>query len=84
MGPSVLQLISCPNPLAGCAELGIDSSPMEGFDPLSFHKILNLPEHMMPVALLALGYRDSEDKFSPEKAPKARFSKTDLFEERNI
>ncbi len=70
--------------LAGCAELGIDSSPMEGFDPSSFHKILNLPEYMMPVALLALGYRDPNDRFTPANAPKARFSKTDLFEERNI
>ena len=68
--------------LAACAELSIDSSPMEGFDPLSFHKILDLPEYMMPVALLALGYRDVNDRFTPDNAPKARFSKTDLFEER--
>lgn len=68
--------------LAACAELGIDSSPMEGFDPLSFHKILDLPEYMMPVVLLAIGYRDLNDRFTPENAPKARFPKTDLFEAR--
>lgn len=68
--------------LAACAELGIDSSPMEGFDPVSFHKTLDLAEYMMPVVLLAIGYRDVNDRFTPENAPKARFPKTDLFEAR--
>lgn len=68
--------------LAAAAELQIDSSPMEGFDPKQFHEMLALPDHVMPVALLALGYRSPDDRFSPEKAAKARFSKEDLFEER--
>jgi nitroreductase / dihydropteridine reductase len=60
--------------LAACAELNIDSCPMEGFMPDQFAQILGLPEHIKPVALLALGYRSEEPSF-----PKTRFPKEELF-----
>lgn len=60
--------------MAACAELGIDSCPMEGFDPTAYDSILKLPSHMKSVVALAIGYR----KEGPHRA-KARFSTEDLF-----
>jgi nitroreductase len=60
--------------LAACAELGIDSCPMEGFDRSKVDEILNLPPHQKSLAYLAVGYRSHE----PTK-PKARLAKNDLF-----
>jgi nitroreductase len=48
--------------LMTAAYLGIDSCPMEGFDNDQYAKILDLPEHIKPCALLTLGYRDQSDK----------------------
>ena len=62
--------------LATCAELGIDSCPMEGFDPNAFKNILKLPADMTPQALLAIGYRAKEEK--PGK--KVRFDAKELFD----
>ncbi len=60
--------------LAACAELGIDSCPMEGFNKDEFKKILKLSDNLYPQAIFAVGYRlDSE---TPKKI---RFSKEDLF-----
>jgi nitroreductase len=47
--------------IALCAELQIDSGPMEGFDKNEFKKILKMPEHFYPQALLAVGYRSKEE-----------------------
>lgn len=61
--------------LAACAEMSIDSCPMEGFDKDAFKKILNLPENLDVAVILPIGYRaDSE---TPN--PKVRFSKDDVF-----
>lgn len=60
--------------LAACAELKIDSCPMEGFDPAGFDQILNLPANMKSVATLSIGYR----KDVPHM-PKVRFPDEDLF-----
>ncbi len=39
----------------------VDSTPMEGFDPKAFDEILKLKEKgLRSVAIMALGYRDSE------------------------
>lgn len=47
--------------LAAAAELRVDSTPMEGFDPDKVDEILNLKEKgLRSVLLLPLGYRDSE------------------------
>lgn len=60
--------------MAACAELEIDSCPMEGFNALEVDKILNLPDNKKTIALLPLGYRASE----PDSA-KLRFPDSDLF-----
>lgn len=45
--------------LMAAAELGVDSTPMEGFDPDSVNDILGLGERgLRSVALMALGHRD--------------------------
>lgn len=45
--------------LVAAAEQGVDSTPMEGFDPASVDTILNLGEKgLRSVLLLPLGYRD--------------------------
>lgn len=62
--------------LAACAELGIDSCPMEGFDPAGFKEVLGLPENHFPVVTLATGYRDASEVIRS----KVRFSETDLFD----
>lgn len=60
--------------MAACAELEIDSCPMEGFKAEEFDKILNLPEHMHTVVTLSLGKRKEESG-----RDKVRFPKEDLF-----
>lgn len=60
--------------LAACAELSIDSTPMEGFEPKELDKLLKLPSSMKSSALLAIGYRKSDPK-----RKKFRLSKDDIF-----
>lgn len=68
--------------LAACAELEIDSAPMEGFDASAYKDIMELDkkfsQKLMPVALLGLGYRDPSDTIRP----KVRFAKSELVDER--
>ncbi len=64
--------------LLAAAALGIDSTPIEGFDPAKLDEILNLKEmgyHSVVVA--SLGYR-SDDDFNA-KLKKSRFPKEQLF-----
>lgn len=64
--------------LAACAELGIDSCPMEGFDADAFNKILKSPAETLKVQVaLAIGYRSNDDEYA--KRPKVRFPKEELF-----
>ena len=60
--------------MAACAELGIGSCPMEGFQPDEFNKILGLPEGHRATVVLAVG--------RPAKGaapyPKFRFSEKDI------
>lgn len=60
--------------LAACAELAIDSCPMEGFDPDQVDAVLSLPPHLQSVLLLPIGYRASE----PSR-PKVRYSAAEQF-----
>lgn len=60
--------------LAACAELGIDSCPMEGFEPDEVDKVLNLPPHLKSVLLMPIGYRAKE----PSR-PKVRYSVAEQF-----
>lgn len=63
--------------LAACAELSVDSCPMEGFDAPEIDKLLELPSYMHSVAYVTIGYR----KDDPTKE-KVRFSENDLFTRR--
>jgi nitroreductase len=60
--------------MAACAELELDSAPMEGFKPDTFDEHLELPASMKSVVLLAIGKRAHDSKRA-----KVRFSKEDLF-----
>ena len=60
--------------LAACAELEIDSCPMEGFDKAALDKMLTLPPHLASTLLLPIGYRSEGPNFA-----KLRFSQEDLF-----
>lgn len=58
--------------------LGIDSAPMEGFDPNAVDEVLGLTEkHLAATALLALGYRGSDPSAD---RPKVRRAFTDVVE----
>ncbi|MBI5465929.1 MAG: NAD(P)H-dependent oxidoreductase [Candidatus Kerfeldbacteria bacterium] len=60
--------------LAACAELGLDSCPMEGFDKDKVNGVLGLPPHMKSLVYLAIGYRSE----GPSN-PKVRFPADSLF-----
>lgn len=57
--------------LSACAEMGIDSTPMEGIEPENYDKILNNTDYASIVAV-AIGYRDESDNNQPSKNPKSR------------
>ncbi len=61
--------------LAACAELEIDSCPMEGFSPETFDKILAVPAGEFSTVVLTIGRRAAGSK----PFPKMRFDKSDLF-----
>ena len=52
--------------MAACAELGIDSCPLEGFRPGKYSKILGLPGNLVPTLVLPIGYRSAEDVQRPK------------------
>ncbi len=62
--------------LAACAELKVDSCPMDGFDQNAAKSILGLGDEFLPVVYLAIGYRDESDEAS--KRPKWRFPEEEL------
>jgi nitroreductase len=58
--------------IIAAANEAVDATPMEGFDPAEYDKILRLEEQgLKSVALLVLGYRDEANDFLA-KAPKVR------------
>ncbi len=62
--------------LETAAMLGIDATPMEGFDPAQFNEILGLTDYSA-VVLVAVGYRDAEnDWLAP--LPKVRKPQDEL------
>ncbi len=66
--------------LDACAELKIDATPMEGFDPEAYDKILGLTEKGLTASLvLPVGYRSDEDQ--TQYGVKVRKSLEELFEE---
>ena len=66
------------NLLNAAAELKIDATPMEGFDPALFNTILGLDKLNLNAAVVAaVGYRQEEDDTQHYK--KVRKSNEDLF-----
>jgi nitroreductase len=66
------------NLLNAAAEMKIDTTPMEGFDPKGFNEILGLNEKGLNAAVVAtVGYRHKEDETQNYK--KVRKSNEDLF-----
>ncbi|WP_253275640.1 nitroreductase family protein [Persicobacter sp. CCB-QB2] len=57
--------------LSACAEMGIDSTPMEGIDVAAYADLLKLEKHETVFAV-AIGYRDVEDFNQLDKNPKQR------------
>lgn len=69
--------------LIAAAEEHFDSTPMEGFNPSEFDRILKLEEKgLKSVVLLSLGYRD-EVNDQLLKFPKVRKNISDLIIELN-
>lgn len=67
------------NLLSACAELKIDSCPMEGFEPEKYNDILGLSEQGLNAAVIvAIGYRSNEDH--TQNRPKVRKQFNELFE----
>ena len=62
--------------LETAALLGIDATPMEGFDAAQFNEILGLTDYSA-VVLAAVGYRDAEKDWLAD-LPKVRFPKDEL------
>lgn len=62
-----------------CANLRIDSTPMEGFDPAAYDEILGLSAKNLRASLvLAIGYRHEED--ASQHLAKVRKSSEAIFE----
>jgi len=65
--------------LLGAATLGIDATPMEGFDIRALDNELGLRERgFTGVVLVSLGYRSEEKDFNA-KLPKSRLAREDVF-----
>ncbi|MBP7806309.1 NAD(P)H-dependent oxidoreductase [Candidatus Gracilibacteria bacterium] len=61
--------------LAACAELQIDSCPMEGFDTAAVAKILEVPSNLDVAVMIPVGYRAVDE----HPRPKFRFAKEKVF-----
>lgn len=73
--------IALSNALNACAELKIDATPIEGFEPEKYDSILGLErENLTTAVVLAIGYRHADDY--NQKLPKVRRPISELFEVR--
>ncbi len=72
--------IALGNLMVACAELKIDTCPMEGFEPEKYDEILDLTQQNLTASVAAaVGYRSEEDK--AQFAPKVRKAMAELFVE---
>ncbi len=53
--------------------MGVDSCPMQGFDPSAYSEILDIPSDIVPTMIVPLGYP------ADKQMPKMRFSKDEIF-----
>lgn len=66
--------------MTACAMVGVDTCPMEGFQPEKYDEILGLPERGYHAVVLATaGYRAADDKNAALK--KVRFEKSEMIEQ---
>ena len=73
--------IALGNFMTSAALLGVDTCPMEGFEPAKYDEILGLPaQGFRAVVACAAGYRAAEDKYAA--LPKVRFPANELIENR--
>lgn len=73
--------IALGNFMTAAALLGVDTCPMEGFEPAKYDEILGLPaQGFRAVVACAAGYRAAEDKYAA--LPKVRFPANELIENR--
>ncbi|KAA1246498.1 NAD(P)H-dependent oxidoreductase [Aquimarina sp. RZ0] len=71
--------IGLSNAMNACAELQIDCTPMEGFEPEAYNQKLGLQEKgLNACVLLAVGYRSPED--ASQKGKKVRKSTDTIFQ----
>ncbi|WP_109829468.1 NAD(P)H-dependent oxidoreductase [Reichenbachiella versicolor] len=71
--------IAATNLMSMCAELEVDSCPMEGFDPAQYNEILGLNDkNLNAVVVVPVGYRSEED--ATQHAAKVRKPAEELFE----
>jgi len=61
------------NAINGAKSLGFDSCPMEGFNAVEYSRILELPDNLVPTAIVPIGYA------ADSMRPKVRLSKKDVF-----
>jgi nitroreductase len=71
--------IALGNFLTSAAMLGIDTCPMEGFEPAKYDEILGLPARGLAATVAAVaGYRAADDKYA--MLPKVRFPAEEVIE----
>ena len=63
--------------LSACAEMEIDSTPMEGIEVEKYNNILDTTDYSTLVAV-AIGYRDAKDSNQLEKSPKSRITRSQV------
>jgi len=72
--------IALGNLMTVCANLKIDTCPMEGFDKAKYDEILNLQDKNYITAVLCpIGYRSDDDKYA--ELAKVRFGEEELITE---
>ena len=63
--------------MTSAALLGVDTCPMEGFEPAAYDELLGLPARgLRAVVACAAGYRAAEDKYAA--LPKVRFAAEEM------
>ena len=65
--------IAATTALYAAKSVGVDSCPMQGFDPKAYAEILELPSNLIPTIIVPMGYP------ADEQMPKNRFPKEEIF-----
>jgi len=68
--------LAAQNLMLACVDAGLGSCYVGAFDDDEIRKILNLPEHVIPVGIIPLGYPDEE----PHPAPRLPLKKIAHYE----